>query len=355
MIGICCRANMSSPVMEGTRAATAYTSRDIHILSEVIYIRIDAAYRTARFTVDYTLKSDSSGVQIPLLFYAQDFRDSFSVWVDGQLVPLQNIPAEYTRFLQSPFSGFAASRDNEEGDPPSDEVLISWQKNQGEVYKLNDLKYFETGLEKGEHRVRVEYTANVWTDHSGWIKKYSFRYSLTPAKFWKSFGSLQVITEQEGTVKPLQTNLGAPIEKIFSEKNSWKFTGLPDEYIEFSWTPTVSPLANALIAIGPAGLSIFTGISLLAIHLLLARGYRRKNLYKKYSPVVILGSLAIPLLMVLSYLYSFTLIDRAIGEAAGRHHGYVFLVILLYPAILPVYWAAMWLLDKQHKKKLLHP
>jgi hypothetical protein len=233
---------MSSPVWEGTMTSSAFTSKDIDILSEFIHIKIDKDYKTAKFIVEYTIQSDIAGSQIPLLFYAQDYKDSFFVWVDNQRVAIQDIPEKYTHFSNSPFSGFSGIKDYDNLDKERDQVTIYWYKNSGFVYKLKDLKYFETDIAKGIHKVRVEYTANAWRDISGWTKEYSFRYSLTPAKFWKSFGKLNITVEQEGPVRQLSTNIGQPIEKTFKANNSWAFTKLPDEYLEFSYTAKANNL-----------------------------------------------------------------------------------------------------------------
>ncbi len=333
--------------------SSAFTSKDINILSENIQIKIDKYYKTAKFIVEYTIQSDVTGRQIPLLFYAQDYKDSFFVWVDNQRVNIQNVPEKYTSVDNSPFSMFSGSFEKNNHTNESDEVIIYWYKNSGFVYKLNDLKYFETDIEKGTHKIRVEYTAKVWTDISGWIKEYSFRYSLTPAKFWKSFGTLNISVEQEGTVRQLSTNIGQPIEKTFHVKNDWTFNKLPDEYLEFSYTPKANNFTNTLITIRPFGLSIIAGTILFALHLFFVRRYREQFVNKKYSLVVIFGSLVMPFLILLSFMYSYDIIDNAIGKEAGRHHGYVFLVIVFYPILLPIYWTILWLLDRQHKRKLM--
>lgn len=332
--------------------SSAFSSKDINILSETIQIKIDKDFKSARFIVEYVIQSDFTGRQIPLLFYAQDYKDSFSVWVDNQRVDIQNIPDQYTSVDNSPFSNFSGAFEKNIQPEGKDEVSIYWEKNSAFVYKLNDLKYFETNIVRGRHTIRVEYTANVWTDHSGWIKKYSFRYSLTPAKFWKSFGTLKIVVEQDSSTRQLSTNIGQPIEKTFQAMNSWTFSKLPGEYLEISYTPKANNLANTLITIQPFGLSLITGIILLSLHLILVIRYRKKNINKKHSPVVITGSLIIPFVILFSYVYSYTIIDNAIGPDAGRHHGYVFLVMAFYPVILPIYWTIVWLIDRQQKRKM---
>lgn len=339
---------MSSPIEEGTKTSSAFSSKDINILSETIYIKIDKEFKTAKFIVEYTIESDIIGRQIPLLFYAQDYKDSFFVWADSQKVNIQTIPEKYKNIGTSPFRAFSnAFHDN------SETITIYWYKNLGYNYPFSDVKYFETDLVKGIHKIRVEYTANVWTDVSGWIKEYSFRYSLTPAKFWKSFGSLTIDVEQEGNVKQFITNLGQSKEEKIQTKNSWSFNKLPDEYFELTYIPTTNKLAKAFIFIQPLGFSIAFGVVFFILNLFIISWYRRKFQNKKFSVAVILGSIIIPFLILLSYMYSYDMIDNLIGDEAGRHHGYVFLVIILYPILLPIYWTIMWLIDRRQKQKLL--
>lgn len=349
LLGQLFRANMSSPVWEGTRTSSAISSKDINILSEKIVIKIAPDFKTAKFVVEYHIQSEQAGRKIPLLFFAQDYKDNFSVRLDDKSVQILEVPAKHT--ANSEFSSFSNSL--KKGDP-EDEISIYWQKNVGQIYRLSELKYFETDITKGTHTIKVEYTAKVWTDISGWIKEFSFRYSLTPAKYWKSFGSLEVIVEQEGKVKSLQTNLGSSIENRPQASNTWKFNKLPAEFIEISMIPKPARFVQLLISINPFGFA-FIALALLAIiHLILIISYRRKNIDKKVSLVVILGSFLVPILALLVYIFSFDLIDNAIGENAGKHHGYVFLSFFLYPVILLLYWLLMWIIDKSYKRKLLN-
>ena len=338
---------MASPFEEGTLASSAVSSNDISILTETIHIKIDSDFKTARFIVDYQIQSDMDGLQIPLLFYAQDYKDSFIVWVDNKKISIQNVPESY-----SEHSRFMRFSDSFEKSDTGDEITIYWQANSGYVYKLSDLKYFETDIGKGIHTVRVEYIANVWTDYSDWLKVYSLRYSLSPAKFWKSFGTLTVNLKQEGIVRQLSTNLGEPVEKAFQAKSSWTFTELPGEYLEFSYKPKPGKFAAVLISVQPLGLAIAIGIVLFGVHLFLVRRYRRKFATKKYSPVVIGGSILVPFLFLVSYSCSYPLIDFSIGEEAGKNHGYVFLIFAMYPVLALAYGMIMWLLDRLQKRKI---
>lgn len=54
------RGNMASPIREGSYAASAFSSKDVDILSESILIQIDADFKTARYIIEYTIRSDSA-------------------------------------------------------------------------------------------------------------------------------------------------------------------------------------------------------------------------------------------------------------------------------------------------------
>jgi hypothetical protein len=343
---------MSSPYFYGSEMSTAFTSKDMTILSEVIHITIGEEGNTAKFVVEYTIQSDRQGVQIPLLFLAKDYKESFHVWLDNQSVSIQTIPEQYTHFQDSPFSGFSPLTKNDKSIKERDEVSIRWDKNNQSVYKLNELNYFETNISKGIHSIRVEYTAKVMTNISGWVKEYHLKYSLSPAKFWKSFGTLTIILEQKGKLRQVSTNIGQPIEKTVQTKNTWNFTKLPAEYLEFTYTSKINRLAKLLIAIHPIGLSLLAGILLFLVHLFFIRKYRKQFSSKKYSPIMILGSLLIPFLILVSFIYSFDLIDTIIGDEAGRYHSYLVLYLVLYPFILIPYWLLAWMIDRKYKQKL---
>ena len=217
-------------------------------------------------------------------------------------------------------------------------MVVYWAKNSGDAYELDDLKYFETDLTKGEHKIRVEYTANVWTDISGWVKEYSFRYSLSPARNWRSFGALEISVSGATFHSEWATNLGKPKRGNHEGVSVWNFSKLPSDYFEIVYMPQIGWLAKTLIAIGPIGLTIILALLISTLHYFGIRRYRNSSPAKKYSWVVIAGSIVNPFLILIGYVISYGLIDRAIGTEAGSYHGYMFMAIVLYPLLLPVYW-----------------
>ncbi|MBK7213278.1 MAG: hypothetical protein IPH88_08340 [Bacteroidales bacterium] len=352
LTGQLCFANMGTPIREGTLSGSAISSRDIDIVRETIHLKIDKDFKTAFYQIEYHIKTDIAGKQIPLLFLAKDYKGNFTVWVDDQKVKLIDIPEEYKTTAKSPFERFSGTFERAYQEGESETVEISWQKDRGFSYRLNDLKYFETDLSEGEHIVRVEYTADVWTDVSDWIKEYSFRYSLSPAKYWKSFGSLEITIDASDFNSNVTTNLGQASQGNPDSIAVWNFSKLPGDYIQVSSKPKISRFADAMIAIDPFGLTVIFALLISLLHLLGIIKYRRSKPAKRYSWVVISGSVLIPFLILVFYIMSYDFIDSAIGEAAGRFHGYTFLVILLYPLILLIYWGLMWLIDRTIKRKI---
>ena len=340
-------ANMASPYREGTKVSSAFSSSDIDILKEKIVVSFSRENSDAYYVVEYTIKTDSEGKQIPLLFYAADYKGDFKVWVDGREVTVQKIPDSYTAGTFDSFSKSFYSNNNN-----NPEVAIRWRENSSNIYKLNDLKYFEVDLSKGEHTIRVEYTAAIWENRSNWIKEYGYRYSLSPAKHWKSFGTLEISVNANGFGEDIKTNLGQLASGRLDSVAVWKFDKLPADVFEITYTPKVSLFASFLLSLEPFGLAMIVGLGLLIIHLFLMWRYRRSHPDKRFSWVMIVGSLIVPAIILFYYVYSFEIIDNAIGAHASRYHGYNFLVVLIYPVLMPVYLIVMWLLDIVMKKRI---
>ena len=330
-----CAANMSSPVLKGTMTSTAYASKDIDIISESIYLRIDQDYKTAKYIVEYNIKSDISGTQIPFLFYAKDLLGDFNVSLDGENIKTEPITADYIHLNPSPFQNFQSGFGRNSDSTLS--VQIKWNSWQANNYKFSDLVFFETNIRPGVHKIRVEYTATVWTDIGSWLKKYSFRYSLSPTKFWKSFGTFKLIVEQKGQLRPITSNLGLPIEKEIARINTWTFDKLPDEYFEIAYTTKPSMLVSTLIAINPIGIGFIIGFLLLLLHILILIKLKQKNQTHKINFLIKIGSFIVPFIMLIAFMYSFIVIDDLIGEEASKRHGYTFMMFFFYPIMVIIY------------------
>jgi hypothetical protein len=216
------------------------------------------------------------------------------------------------------------------------------------------LKYFETSLSKGEHTIKVSYTANAWVYNAAWIKEYSFRYALAPAAYWKSFGGLSVTIIDESMLDSVTTNLGKPIEGKMESISNWRFNKLPVDIFEINYQPVIGKFASILITIDPFGLMIGFGILLFSFHLWLCIWFRKRNPNKKISWVVIAGGILFPLLTLCTYIGTYMIIQSLLGENASTRMGYYFLIFVFYPLITLIYILLMLLADRLIKYLILN-
>jgi len=342
---------MASPYGEGTKVSSAFSSRDIDILHENIDVNIDQKFKTAAYVIEYTIKTDVEGNQIPLLFYAENYKSDFKVWVDGQPIALSNFSPENIGADSVKFKKFSAAFEKTTPYNNWQEVDIRWTENIENSYPVSDLKYFEANLKRGIHKIRVAYTAFAWVYRGGWIRQYNFAYSLSPAKFWRSFGTLQINLKTENFRGNLSTNLGEH-NHVAGKTQTWNFTELPADFFNICYQPKPNDFAALAIFIGPFGIAVSVTLILVIFHLVLIIIRRKARPLKKYSGVTILGSLLVPLIFFIVYLCSFDIIDNLIGDDASRRHGYAFLIIVLYPFVMPPYWLMMWLIDRYIKKRI---
>ncbi|MDJ1497835.1 hypothetical protein QNI19_33150 [Cytophagaceae bacterium DM2B3-1] len=343
---------MASPIQQGTLSVSPFSSRDVRILKEKINLTIGPNFQTAEYHIEYIIEVKSDGKQIPLLFHAQDYANNFTVRIDGITTTLLPIPEKYKTLSQTPFEKFSSSFSNPYEYENTDRTIIYWEKKSGSIYTLKDLHYFEATLTKGIHTISVDYIATPWIDGSNWVNNYSFRYSLSPAKYWKSFGSLEITLDARSIHLPLTTNLGQPSKGSLKTIAIWNFASLPAEYWFITYTPTPSKFAQLLIAIEPGALTLILTLIVFFLHILAIRFYRKHHPEKRFSWVMITGSLFIPFFILIMYEYFCDLIDYVIGEHAAKNHGYRFVTLFLYPLILLVYWPNMWQIDKYLKQRI---
>lgn len=335
-ISIFSYANMASPIDEGTTVSTAYSSKDIDILSETIDINIDKGFNQADYDVTYEIYSAKEGYLIPLVFevfdlIGNDADKSFLVEVDGQAVPVlinydyksqsKSLPAYY--------------------DPETDTA----------VQFYSSAKYFEVNLSEGKHVITVQYSAYPTIDRSYWTNQYIYQYSLKPAKSWKSFGDLTINLKINDELKYLETNLGKPVGGKITTDSKWYFDRIPNDVLEISYHPLPSFWIQGLINVD--GRVVFLGLIVLFgfIHYRLLRSSREKR-SKKANVILWLGIVIVPFLALMITMFRIEFIDWLLGEHASKYHGYiVFIVIFGYPLALPVYLVIM-ILCNSHIKRL---
>ena len=348
-------ANMANPVIEGSLGSRPFVAEHVDVLHEDLWIGIDEQFEMAQFEVKYHIQAEKDGFQIPFLFYASEYGGDFEVKVDGESVEVKEVPGELrvpdgTKFKD--FSYFFEKDSVNYAEPYEySYVLLETDPSGGFHVDFTNMVYFETDITEGKHTIEVSYRAEKWIGQWGWINEYSFRYALSPAKYWRSFGTLEITLDATGFSGGLRSNLGPPTTGDIDSLAVWKFDQLPVEILEIIYLPEISSTAKTLIGISPFGLAMILGVVLTLLHLLLVIYWRKRKPTQRFSLAVIIGSLIVPLAFFYMWGNGYGIIDSFIGEEATGFHGYAFLVVLNYPFVLLVYWLAFWLFDRWFKRR----
>ena len=358
LISLSLQANMSEPMDRGNLGTNPFTSQYVDILHEDIYIEIDEAFSTANFNISYHINSEKDGSQIPLLFYAIDayqeddlILENFTITFDGKPIELKAFPeddlisklplSEYNHFLKKDSLG------------NYEDIYLEELDGSGSYIGLHELRYFEIDIPKGEHKIQINYTATQWADWWQPIAKYSFRYMLSPAKYWKSFGSLNINLDARNFSKPLSSNLGKPISGDINSVAKWSFDELPVDIFQIEYRPKVSTFAKVLLWLSPFGIGLTVTLLLMLFHFYWMRKWRKKHPSNKIPTVVIIGGIIFPAISLISIILGFNLIRFAIGEHASPVYGYLSILLLIYyPIIAPIYLFGAWVFDLIFKRKL---
>lgn len=338
------RANMASPTYDGSAASAPFINQYVNIVHENIFVTPKSDL-TAFYKVEYQVESLKDGVDLPFIFYAMDYSGEFKVWVDGMEVKVDSgiNPANK--------EDFAYAENSSERNRSFNNISIWFMDHEGRIADNKDLKFFKTNLFKGKHLIVVEYNSTVWLDLSSDVKEYSFRYSLTPARSWKSFGTLDLFIDKSDFGEELTCNLEEGLVKNEPSISHYHFDKIPAEFISVTWVPEVNAFASILIFISPFGLMIITFILLVYYHFKWVRKYRRDNLKKRISLAVVLGAVIVPFAAMTSLMFFYPFVDWVIGDQASEYHGYFFLIYILYPIVFPVYWLCMIGVDRYYKER----
>lgn len=344
-------ANMANPVQEGTLGARPFVSEYVEVLHEDLLIKIGADFQTAQFKAVYHIKASKAGQQIPFLFYASEYQDGFTVNIDGKTVELKDMSYDFGVPEETKFKDFSYFFEGQ-SDNLDHAIILEEDSNEGFYVSLQDMIFFEADIPEGEHVIEVSYQATSWVDGWDWVNEYSFRYALSPAKYWMSFGTLHIEIDATDVAEMLSTNLGEPQEGNLTTTATWDFDTLPTEILMLTYRPEISKRTQKMLQIGPQNLASLTGLLLVGLHVFWLIGYRRRNPSKRYSIVQIVGSIIVPLLFVICWRSYYDLIDSMIGVHASGTHGYAtFFILLLFPVILPFYYLISWGIDRVVKSR----
>ncbi len=217
---------------------------------------------------------------------------------------------------------------------------VNWDENESYSYRKNDLKYFRIFLSKPKYTIKVSYVGRAWVDRNDLLKKYQFQYSLYPAKFWSSFGTLDIKVVVENPSIPIHCNLGEA-DDIKENCYRWHFNSLPADELELNFNPPLSGLQEAFTYNGPY---LFAGVFLLLCFWINVAWILKRTKTGKPTPYFssfILPSIIVPLIAYFIFDFSFPFLDYCLGEHASKYHGYYFLMIVIVPVIWVVYWVLL--------------
>lgn len=332
--------NMASPHIRGSNISEAYSSKDIDIISEHISVFF-INFHQVQFTVTYNIKTDREGKQIPLIFDTMTDRyidnSDFKVWIDDIEIPTLKIPSTYedANALQ-----WIDSLDRH----------LSYPKNN--VPNIIGLKYFEADIAAGEHTIRVQYTAVANTFLGNKVTEYNINYNLKPARYWRSFGTLDIEINTNNLQGTFTSDLSGKESEIKENITHWHFNKLPQDDFSIEYKPNISTLGKIAIAISPEGFSFIFIAIFIFFHIRYILKYREKNRAKRFSPVVFVGGVLIPLIYCFIFMFCYSLVDIFIGEHATGRHGYIFLIFLLFPFLAIGYTLISFIIDSYKKYRL---
>lgn len=342
-------ANMASPIQIGTLGGSPFLHQYVSITHENIVITLDENFDYAHFNVEYFIDAEKDGIQIPLLFYATEYASDFIVTIDGKPLKIEtlsdvwNIPENQLKIVDY---NLLYTRNDE---IPT--LKVGFKNSQHESISLNDFHYFKTDIKKGKHIIKVSYKASKWNyDHSR-LKEESFRYALAPAKYWKSFGTLDITLDTSKCNEIVTTNLGKATSGEKKSVSKYHFDKLPQDMIEIRLEPQLSNFSKWLIKLESFNLALLLMLIPFLIHLKLMFNFRKKNKKSKLSGVAILGGILIPILFIFAIILATFLIDTSIGKyASGRASYGAFFSFIFLPKFLIIYLVISLIIDFILKK-----
>ena len=342
-------ANMANPIIEGTFGHRPFVSEHARVLHENLNIQINEDFTKALFTVEYQIESDTVGTQIPFLFYASEYLEDFQVTLDGEALEVLPVPESLMPAKGNEFDSFADLF--EYGDYcDCGRVDLMESSSRGFTVTTNNMLFFRATLTPGPHTIRATYTATRWTDREGWVNEHSFRYALSPAQYWRSFGTLQLTVSAPDFSGPLTSNLGDPHQGSFDSVAQWQFDSLPIEVLEIINNPKISTTAQMAIWVGPGGLSLVVTLLFLLLLIFSMVKHRSRFPQLRFSPIPLLGTILITGVWVSAGIASYDMISYLIGEEAGMTGYGSLLFILASPIVFLALWLLTWLFDRWLKR-----
>jgi uncharacterized beta-barrel protein YwiB (DUF1934 family) len=326
-------ANMGIPYSEGSTHAAVY-GRDCCIVSRE-KITIDIHNRTEDetrlygvFHIRYHIESDREQT-LPLLFIGKSLSQAKNIVINQR--PITSVSIDSLSLSRYSF----LSKDSTNGF-----YYAQYTADEKVPVELDELIYFNAPLQKGSNTILVEYEADFVFNNYGFTDNFQVTYSLYPSRFWKSFGPIELNLNLNSLAEVTDSNLGRA--NIQGDIYQWNINNL-DQDIKIIINYKSSWLAKVLLTITPAGIALFAALVLFYLH------FRWMNRTKRRALVKWLGIFLVPILTMVIFLLAYPLIDYVLGKQS--RHGYVFLIVLYYPAAVLCYGILIGLANFIFRKK----
>ncbi len=329
---------MASPVNRGTLIGDPFLNNYVRVLHENLFITLDDTYDYAKFDIEYIIESEKDGINIPLLFYAYGYDADFVVLLDGKQITLK----KFTDFWNSSkINKNKLTNFNILYTTDIEEVVnvnVDFDNGNSQRLRIKDFIYFETDLTKGKHIIKVSYKATAWSYKHSRLIETGYKYVLSPARFWKYFGTLDIKIDAQKLSSKIETNLGKPTKGTVKTIANYHFSEIPVDVISINFVPQISSFAKFLLKIEYFFIAIFFMLPLVYLHFKLMQKYRKQNSEKKLSAIAILGSLLLPSIFIFVLLFTSFFIDYFLGNYASGQVGYgAFFSFLFLPKFILYY------------------
>lgn len=334
---------MASPYDNwGAFSSDINTTKDVDVLNEKLLIQLTEALDSVTIQAIYTLYSNRDLDSIPIFFVAHQYESSFSIFHNSKRI--NTIRGSYELYQSDTLLQSLCGK--------QDSYRFYFGPDQQEVF-WEDIQFFYLNLKQGKHEISVRYNAKPEIYRGDWVKQYTLKYALYPAKFWQSFKKIQIEVKNSVPLEYVRCNLDSDFKFDQNGICTMNFKGVPEDYLILEYQPKTPGIAQAFIHISPQGLGLILWGILMILHLLINFSLKHRIKKVPFNWILLLGALIIPLIVLIAHEYFYGYIDDLIGDYASRYHGYTFFVFIFYPFMTFTHWGVVYLVNFFKPKKEL--
>ncbi|RZJ73197.1 hypothetical protein [Flavobacterium sp.] len=294
-------ANMAKPWVDGSKHSGLFTSTEAQVKHEKIDIELisknDVFFGKYRVVYDIFVAKD---IAMPLQFIGLELHGNPTVSVNGKIV--------------------------ETTIPPVTFASVSEYDRQ--THEAKDEFRFDADLKSGRNQIVVSYQVNIEYGLTSLEREYTLRYAIYPAKYWKSFGPIEIQLKASPEFEFTKANIGQP--KFDGKFHTWKIKASDVDELEISFVRRKSVLGKLLIFLEPGGIASVAFILFGFLNVRLLRKYP-----KKAKQIVWTGIFVAPTLFYLVFEKAYFWIDSALQQ--WQNHGYTFFYWIFWPLLALLY------------------